>query len=131
MSVLPLTGTWLVRVPRPVAYEIITDFDSFPAYFPAVVRSARVVSREGRCFVVDVETKSFFGSKSYHVRMEGELLPPHGFASTNTSSIGVECESFMMEEVPEGTRVRYVNLVEVRSRFFRLFGSLLLKHVAL
>ncbi len=131
MRALRLEGTWLVRIPRQAAYEIITDFERLPSHFPAVARSVRVVSREGRRFVVDAETKAFLGSKSYRVRMEGELRPPDGFVSTNTSSIGVESESLIMEEVPEGTRIRYVNLVEVRSRFFCTFASLLLKHLAL
>ncbi len=73
MRTLTLEGTWLVRIPRAAAYEIITDFERFPVHFPAVTRSVRVVSREGRRFVVDAQTKAFPGSKTYHVRMEGEL----------------------------------------------------------
>jgi carbon monoxide dehydrogenase subunit G len=130
-SVLRLEGTWLVRAPRQAVYEIITDFARLPVYFPAVARSAHVVRLDGRCFVVEAQTKAFLGSKTYRVRMEGELRPPEGFVSTNTSGIGVEQESFMMEEVREGTRIRYVNVVDVRSPWFRLFGSVLLRHVAL
>jgi hypothetical protein len=32
--------------------------------------------------------------------------------------------------LPEGTRIQYLNLVEIRSWFFRAFGSLLLKRLA-
>jgi len=131
MSTLRLEGTWILRVPRQAIYEIMTDFERFPVHFPAVAKSVHVVSRRDRRFIVEAETRAFLGSKTYRVRMAGELRPPAGFVSTNTSSIGVEQESFMMEEVPEGTRVRYLNLVEVRSRLFRLFGFVLLRHVAL
>ena len=32
----------------------------------------------------------------------------------------------MMEEVPEGTKINYMNDVEIKSRLFRLFGRILL-----
>jgi hypothetical protein len=130
MRALHLEGTWIIRIPRQAAYDTITDFARYPVHFPAVAKSARAVSLQGQRFVVDVTTKAFLGSRSYKVRMEGELRPADGFVSTNTSSIGVERETFTMEEVPEGTRIRYVNDVELHSRFFRIFGSILLKHLA-
>jgi carbon monoxide dehydrogenase subunit G len=130
MGTVRLEGTWVIPVPRQAAYAVMTDFERFPVYFPAVAKSVRVVSLDEHRFVVDAETKAFLCSKTYQVRMEGELQPPEGFESTNTSSIGVEHETFMMEEVPEGTRVRYLNLVEVKSRVLRLLAPLLLKQLA-
>jgi hypothetical protein len=109
----------------------MTDFERFPVRFPAVAKSVHIVHLEDRRFVVEARTKAFLWSKTYQVRMEGELRPPEGFVSTNTSSPGVEQESFMMDEVQEGTRVRYLNVVEVRSWLFRLFDSVLLRRVAL
>jgi len=63
--------------------------------------------------------------------MDAELRPPEGFASVNTSPLGVEHEVFMMEEVPEGTRIRYSNEVEIKSPLFRMLGGILLGKVAL
>jgi len=131
MGKLRLEGSWIVRVPRRGVYDIITDFEKLPVYFPAVAKSAKIVSRDGNRFVVEAETKAFFGSKTYKVRMEGELRPPDGFVSTNTSEICVEEESFMMDEVPEGTRIRYLNVVDIKNWFYRIFGFVLIKYVAL
>ncbi|MFH0911798.1 MAG: hypothetical protein V1918_09885 [Planctomycetota bacterium] len=59
------------------------------------------------------------------------LRPNEGFASTNTSSLGVEHEVVTLEHVPEGTRLVYRNDVEVKSRLFRIFGGFLIRHAAL
>jgi hypothetical protein len=110
--------------------KIITDFENFPRHFPSVAKSARCVSRDGNRFVAEAQTKAYFGSKTFQVRMEGQLRPPEGFTSTNTSSLGIEHEAFTMEETPGGTVIHYVNDVEIKSPFFRVF-SFLIKHVAL
>jgi len=82
--------------------------------------------------VVNAETRAFLGSMMDQLlKEEREVRPVEGFVPTSTSSIGVEQESFMMEEILEGTRVHYLNVVEARSRLFRLFGFVLLRHVAL
>jgi hypothetical protein len=107
MGTVRLEGAWLIPVSRRAAYAVMTDFERFPVHFPAVAKSVCVVNLDEHRFVVDAETKAFLGSKTYQVRMEGELQPPEGFVSTNTSSMGVEHETFMMEKVPEGTRVHY------------------------
>lgn len=122
---------YTIKAPRETVYKIITDFENAPKYFPRVAKSARVISRDGNKFVVEARTKAFFGSKTFSVRMEGELRPPEGFVSTNTSSLGIEHEVFTMEEIPEGTRIHYVNDVEIKSWFFRLLGGFLIKRIAL
>ncbi len=122
---------YLIKAPREKIYAIMTDFENLPRYFPSVAKEAKVLMRDGNRFVVEAKTKAFFGSKTFTVLMEGELQPPRGLISTNTSSLGVEKESFMMEEIPEGTRIDYVNDVEITSWFFRIFGNILIKHLAL
>lgn len=126
-----LTGTWLVRAPRSDVYRVITDFANAPKYFPSVAKSARIIRREGNHLTVEVETKAFLGSRTYRVQMDAELRPPEGFVSVNTSSLGVEHEVFMMEEVPGGTMIRYTNDVEIKSPLFRMLGGLLLGKLAL
>lgn len=59
------------------------------------------------------------------------MRPVEGFVPASTSRIVVEQESFMMEQILEGTRVHYLNVVEARSRLLRLFGFVLPRHVAL
>lgn len=125
-----LESDYIIKAPRSEIYKIMTDFENVPKYFPAVAKSARYISRDGNNFIVEAQTKAFLGSKTYGVRMEGQLQPPTGFMSTNISSIGIEREVFSMEEIPGGTKIHYVNDVEIKSPFFRRF-SFLIKYVAL
>jgi carbon monoxide dehydrogenase subunit G len=130
-KLIRLERYYIIKAPREAVYGIITDFENVPKYFPSVAKSARFLSRDGNNFVVEAQTKAFFGSKTFTVRMEGVFNPPEGFVSTNTSSLGIEHEIFTMEETPEGTKIHYVNDVEITSPFFRLFGGFLTKHIAL
>lgn len=125
-----LEGNYIIKAPRKVIYDIMTGFENAPKYFPSVAKKAKYVSKEGNKFVVEAETKAFLGSKTFKVRMEGEFRPPEGFISTNISSIGIEHEVFKMEEILDGTKIHYVNEVEITSPFFRKF-SFLIKYVAL
>lgn len=131
MKHVHLAGSHIIKAPRQKVYEILTDFESAPKHFPRVAKSARVIRREGNDIEVEVETKASLGSRTFHVHMEAHLQPDEGFTSTNTSSLGVEHEVVTLEEVPEGTRMIYVNDVEVKSRIFRMFAGFLIKTVAL
>lgn len=112
-----LKCSWTVNAPRKEVYKIITDFENMPKYFPSVDKSVRFVSRDGDNFVVEAQTKAFFGSKTFTVHMEGKFQPPKGFVSTNISSLGIEHEIFSMEEIPEGTKIHYINDVEIKNQF--------------
>jgi carbon monoxide dehydrogenase subunit G len=124
MKQIHLEGSWTIRAPRDEVYRVITDFENAPKYFPLVAKSARVVSRQGNDLVMAMETKSF--GMAFQVRMTTRLCPPEGFVSENASWLGIEHEVFMMEEVPEGTKINYTNDVEIKSRLFRLLGRILL-----
>jgi carbon monoxide dehydrogenase subunit G len=126
-----LRGVYIVKAPREKVYEVITDFERAPEYFPSVAKAVRIISRDGNDLVAEAETKAFFGSRTFKVRMEARLRPPDGFTSTNTSSVGVEHEVMELEAVPEGTRMIYRNDFEITSRFWRMFAGLLIKLVAL
>ena len=125
-----LESNYIIKAPRSEIYKIMTDFENVPKYFPSVAKFAKYISRDGNNFVVEAQTKAFLGSKTFTVRMEGQLQPLTGFISTNTSSIGIEYEVFSMEEIPGGTKIHYVNDIEIKSPFFRRF-SFLIKYVAL
>ena len=131
MKQIHLEGAYIIKAPRERVYEVITDFENAPKYFPAVAKSARVVKREGDGLVVEVETKAFLGSRTFKVHMETRLRPNEGFSSTNTSSLGVEHEVLSLEAIPEGTRIAYTNDVEIKNRFFQIFGNFLIKRIAL
>jgi len=127
---IKLEGTYVIKAPRENVYKIITDFENMPKYFPAVAKSMRFLNRNGHNFEVEAHTKAFIGSKTFTVHMEGQFRPPEGFVSTNISSVCIEHEIFSMEEIPEGTKIYYVNVVEIQNPFFRMF-SFLIKNVAL
>lgn len=125
-----LEGTYIVKAPRDDVYRLFTDFEKTPEHFPAVAKSFRFLSRDGDSFTAEAQTKAFFGSPKFAVRMDGRFDPPNGFTSTNVSVAGVEHEKVTFEEVPEGTRIIYVNDVEIKNPFFRMF-SFLISRVAL
>jgi len=114
-----------IKASREEIYKIMTDFEKLPEYFPSVAKSVKIISRIGNDFVVEAKTKAFLGSGEFAVRMEGRLQPPKGFVSTNTSAICIEHESFLMEEVPEGTMINYTNDVEIKNPFFCAFSFLI------
>ncbi|MFA5271795.1 MAG: SRPBCC family protein [Candidatus Omnitrophota bacterium] len=126
MKRIHLESSWIIRAPRNKVYEIITDFENAPKYFPAVAKSVEILDRQGNRMVLAAKTKAFFASKKFKVTMNTELRPPEGFISENISSLGVEHEVFSMEEVPEGTKINYVNNIEVKSLFFRILEECLL-----
>ena len=49
----------------------------------------------------------------------------------NSSSLGIEHEPLMLKTISEGTKIDYVNDVEIRSLFFRIFGKILIGTIAL
>ena len=130
MKAIRLEGSYLIRAPRQKVYEVLTDFQGAARHFPRVARSARIVGRDGNDLSVEVETKAFLGSRTFHVRMDAHLRPGEGFTSTNTSSLGVEHETVTLHDVPEGTLLDYLNEVEVKSAVFRIFGGFLIRVVA-
>lgn len=117
-KIVHLKCDYLIKAPREKIYKIMTDFENLPKYFPSVAESARYISRDGNNFVVEAKTKAFLGSKTFTVLMVGQLQPPKGFISKNTSSLGIEQESFMMEEIPGGAIILYINDVEITNPFF-------------
>lgn len=131
MKQIHLKGSWVIRAPRSEIYKIITDFESAPKYFPSAAKSVHIIKRDGEHLVIEAQTKAFLGSKTFKVRMDTHLQPPAGFVSENVSSVGIEHETFAMEEIPEGTKINYTNDVEIKSFFFRLAGRVLIGVFAL
>jgi hypothetical protein len=126
-----LTGSWVIEASRTDIYNIMTDFEKMPEYFPSVAKSLRIVSRQGNNLTINAETKAFLRSKTFKVFMETQLRPPTGFVSKNSSTIAIEDEVFSMEEIPEGTKITYTNDVEIKNRLWRLFGKILMVNFAL
>jgi hypothetical protein len=63
--------------------------------------------------------------------METQLLPNIGFKSTNTSDLAIEKESFLMEEIPAGTKINYRNEVQIKNNILQIFAKILIGKPAL
>ena len=130
MKKILLKGSWIIKAPREKVYNIITDFENMPKYFPKVAESLRIVSREGNNLTIEAQAKSF--GKTFRTHMKTRLCPPKGFISDNESAIGTAGhEEFMLEEIPEGTKINYTYDVELKNAFLRIFAKPLIKWYAL
>lgn len=129
MKPIILAGTWIVKAPLQRIYEIVTDFEDAPKYFPLVAHSLTIKNKQGNNLTIDAVTKTF--GMQFHVTMQTQVLPNKGFKSINTSALTVEDESFLMEEVPTGTRIMYRNEVQIKNNFLQLFARMLIGKPAL
>ncbi len=130
MKQIHLKGSWIVKVPRQEVYKIMSDFESMPKNFPAVAKSLRIVNQEGNNLLIDAKAKTF--GRIINVRMKTQLRPPLGYVSDNENDIGT-CghEEFLMEEIPEGTKINYTYDVQIKNPIFRIFGRILIEKYAM
>ncbi len=110
-------------------YQIVTDFEKAPKYFPLVAQSMRITHRRGNFLKIEAVPKTF--GIPFKVEMETQLLPNQGFISKNTSIVAFENESFLMEEVANGTKITYRNEVTIKNNFLQVFAKLLIGKPAL
>lgn len=129
MKPIVLSGTWIVKAPLHRIYEIVTDFEHAPKYFPLVAHKLTIVNKQRHYLTIDAVTKTF--GMPFHVTMETQLLPNKGFKSINTSALAIEDESFLMEEVPTGTKIIYRNEVQIKNNFLQLFARMIIGKPAL
>jgi len=130
MKPIHIESSYIVNAPRETVHAIVTDFENMPKHFPSMAKSARYIKRDGNKFEVELHMKSS-GDKTVLMMMKGEVKPREGFISTNTFSLGVEREVFKLEEVPEGTKISYIDDLEIKNPFLRLFGSFFVKKAVL
>lgn len=129
MKPILLQGSWIINAPMAKIYKIVTDFENAPKYFPKVAQSLVITKKEANHLEIDAQSKTF-GLK-FKVKMKTELLPPRGFKSINESSLAIEDESFLMEEISGGAKVNYINSVTIKNNFLKLFSKLLINNKAL
>lgn len=130
MREIHLKASWVINAPRGEVYKIMSDFENMPKHFPKVAESLRIVNRDGNNLSIEAVAKSF--GRKIHARMQTELRPPIGFVSDNTSEIGTfGHEEFLMDEIPEGTRINYSYEVKINNPIFRIFGRILLDWYAM
>ncbi len=59
MKDITLRGAWLIKAPLTEVFNILTDFEKFPEYFPKVAESIQVTRREGNYLEMNATVKSF------------------------------------------------------------------------
>lgn len=130
MKRILLKKSWVIRAPREEVYKIMSDFENMPKYFPKVAQSLRILKRDGNHLTIEAKAKTF--GRTIPVRMETQLRPPIGYVSDNKSDLGTSGhEEFLMEEVPEGTKINYTYDVELKNPILRVLGRFLIGRYAL
>ena len=121
-SVITVEGDWLIRADRAAVYSIVSDFERMPEHFPKVARALRVLAREGDRLTIEAEAASFGRLfPPAKVSMVAVLLPGRGYrCSTHNLTFGTTGdEQLLLEDDPEGTRIRYTYHVTVGRLWLR------------
>ncbi len=131
MKTVTLRGRYLIKAPKEKVYEVISDFEQSVKLFPEVAKSIKIIERNGNNLMIEAKTKPAKFSKEFTVRMETNLNPPNGFHSINTSSVGVEDETVLLEETDEGTIFDYTNTMAITNKYYRPIANFFIGKLAL
>ena len=120
MKNITLHAKWLIKAPLSEVFNIMTDFEKWPLYFPRVAESIEVVKREGNNLEMNATVKSF--GKKFPVKMKFQILPGKGYISDNESpKFGTSGhEELLLSESPEGTMIDYTYQVSIHKRLLRI-----------
>lgn len=130
MKRLHLKGSWIIKASKEKIYQIISDFENMPKYFPSIAESIHITEKQGNHQKMSAKVKSF--GTVFDVKMQTELLPGIGFKSTNESSFGTSgYEEFLMDDVEGGTRITYTYEIEIHRPILRIIGTPLIKGFAM
>lgn len=120
MKDITLHGNWLIKAPQAEVFNIMTDFEKWPIYFPKVAESIKVIKHEGNNLEMDATVKSF--GQKFLVNMKYQIIPGKGFISDNENSkFGTSGhEEFLLSQDPEGTIIDYTYQVAIHKRWLRI-----------
>jgi hypothetical protein len=123
MKDINLQAKWLIKAPLIAVFNIMTDFEKWPEYFPKVAKSIKVISQEGNNLELAATVKSF--GQSFPVKMKTQILPAKGFISDNESpKFGTSGhEELLLSESPEGTLIDYTYQVSIHKRWLRIVAK--------
>lgn len=123
MKEITLHAKWLIKAPLSDVYNIMTDFEKFPEYFPKVASSIQITKREGNYLEMDVIAKSF--GQKLPVKMKTQIIPGKGYISNNESpKFGTSGhEEFLLSLHKEGTMIDYTYQVTIHKRWLRIVAK--------
>ncbi len=126
MKNINLHGSWLIKAPLVEVFNIMTDFEKFPEYFPKVAESIIIVRREGNYLEMVAIAKSF--GQKLPVKMKTQILPGKGYISDNESpKFGTSGhEEFLLSPHQEGTMIDYTYQVSIHKQWLRIIARPLL-----
>ena len=120
---ITLHAKWLIKAPLTEVFNIITDFEKWPEYFPKVAESIQVIRHGGNNLEIDATVKSF--GQKFPVKMKTQIFPGKGFISDNESpKFGTSGhEELLLSERPEGTVIDYTYQVAIHKRWLRIVAQ--------
>ena len=123
MKDINLNAKWIIKAPLVEVFNIMTDFEKFPQYFPKVAESIKVVKRDGNYLEMDAIVKSF--GQNFPVKMKTQILPGKGYISDNESpKFGTSGhEEVLLSECPEGTMIDYNYQVSIHKLWLRVVAK--------
>jgi len=123
MKSITLKGSWLIKAPIVDVFNIMTDFEKWPEYFPKVAESIEIMRREGNNFEMNAMVKSF--GQKFEVKMKMEILPGRGYISLNENpKFGTSGhEELLLSESSEGTMINYTYQVAIHKRWLRVIAK--------
>ncbi len=123
MKDITLHVKWLIKAPLTEVFNMMTDFEKWPEYFPKVAESIRIIKREGNSLEMDATVKSF--GQKFPVKMKTVILPLKGYISNNESpKFGTSGrEELLLSLHPEGTMIDYTYQVSIHKRWLRIVAK--------
>lgn len=120
---ITLHAKWLIKAPLAEVFDIMTDFEKWPEYFPKVAHSIQVTGNVGNNLEIEATVKSF--SQKFPVKMKTRIFPGKGFISDNESpKFGTSGhEEFLLSECSEGTVIDYTYQVAIHKRWLRIVAK--------
>jgi hypothetical protein len=120
---ITLHASWFIKAPLEKVFNIITDFENWPKYFPKVAASIQVVNRVGNNLEMNAAVKSF--GQSFPVKMKTQILPGKGFVSDNDSpKFGTSGhEELLLSKDSEGTVIDYTYQVTIHKPWLRVVAK--------
>lgn len=122
MKDITLHAVWTIKAPLLEVFNIMTDFEKWPEYFPKVAESIHIIPQGDNVLNIQATVKSF--GRSFPVTMKTKILPNRGFISDNESpQFGTSGhEELLLSESAEGTTIDYTYQVSIHKAWLRLIA---------